>query len=293
MLFDRFVFVLHLLFCYNWFLLGTQLSVTIGYIPIISLLATLSSISIVTGYQLQTILKRGALKQHEKWETIIWCCVHISLTMLIIADWLQLANIVVIGLMAGVLLTGIIIVVGTCACYVIMLDGQDWIPHIHLTCISFWVMAQYMQIRLPSEDLNYITTMPVVLMAILRMVEMIEESDTAGTIIREGIVWIACIVMHIICDQGHMSKLTFFWGTAVTVLLLIVSNKLFTRALFMMALPFVLIAFCLYIFYKRIKGLAPYTAVRTVTVMYDDWTAEPNPIPLDEEYGANDFEGKL
>ena len=101
MLFDRFVFVLHLLFCYNWFLLGTQLSLSIGYIPIISLLATLSSISIVTGYQLQTILHHGALKQHEKWETMIWCCVHISLTMLIIADWLQLANIVVIGLMAG------------------------------------------------------------------------------------------------------------------------------------------------------------------------------------------------
>lgn len=293
MLFDRFVFVLHLLFCYNWFLLGSQLSLYIQYIPIISLIATNFSISIITLYQLQTVIHRKSIKDHEKWETIVWCCVHMALSMIIIADWLQLANIVVLGLVAGIILSGIIIIVGTCACYVIMLNGQDWIAHIHLTCISFWVMAQYMQIRLPSDDLNYVTTMPVILMAILRILELMEDFATVATITRELILWAVCCTLHIACDLGHMTKLTFFWGTAITVLLLIFSSKLFGRTLFMVALPFVLIAFCLYICYQRLKGIDTNRAVRTVTVMYEEWTAEPNPIPLDEEYIDDDFHERL
>lgn len=291
MLFDRFIFVLYLLFCYNWFLLGSQYDLSLKYAPIISLLGTLSCICVITLLQLQTVVRQDAIKQHEKWETVVWSGIHMLLCILIIADGLEAANIVVIGLMVGILLTGIIIVVGTCACYVIMENGREWSGHVHLTCISFWVMAQFMSIRLPSGDFDYVTTAPVVLMALLRMMELFEENDSVFRILREAIVWIICIVLHIACHDN----LSFFWGTFVTVSFLIILNKYFYAALFMAALPLVSIVVLLYLLFKMPSGSSFERTLGSITKMYDAWTAEPELLPLDIRFdeNENDFDEQL
>jgi hypothetical protein len=242
--------------------------------------------------QLQTIFKQDAIKQHEKWETIAWSTIHIILCILILADATEAANIVVIGLLAGILLTFIIIVVGTCACYVIMMNGREWAPHVHLTCISFWIMAQYMSIRLPSDDLDYVTTVPVVLMGVLRVMELSEAKEKAYRICIEVCCWCVCIFLHILCDNNDMSKMAFFWGTFVTITFLILFNRFFYVALFMAALPFVIMALLFYILSSGARGRGLDSTLSKVTKMYDDWTAEPPLIPLDIEFRVErDFDG--
>ena len=295
MLFDRFIFVLYILFCYNWFLLGYLYDIWFAYVPIISLICTMISISVISLLQLQTVVRQDALKQHEKWETIIWSCVNMAFSILILSDALEIANIIVIGLLAGILLTGIVAVVGTCACYVIMLNGREWAAHVHLTCISFWVMVQYMTIRLPSEELNYISTVPVCLMFILRMVELFEDKTNLWSITKEGIVWIICIILHIFCETGHMSPLVFFWGTAITSTLLIIFNKYTSSIILAFSLPFVSSALAIYIAFKRFKGMSTHLIFKTITKIYDDWTKEPERLPFDIDivYGDEDFESPL
>lgn len=295
MLFDRFIFVLYILFCYNWFLLGYLYDVWVAYVPIISLTCTMVSISIISLLQLQTVVRQDALKQHEKWETIIWSCVNVAFSVLFLSDALEIANIIVIGLLAGILLTGIVTVVGTCACYVIMLNGREWAAHVHLTCISFWVMAQYMTIRLPSEELNYVSTVPVCLMFILRMVELFEEKSSLLSVTKEGIVWIICIILHVLCEIGLVSKIVFFWGSAITSTFLIVFNKYTSSILLAFSLPCVSFGLAIYITYKRCKGMSTHIIFTTITKLYDEWTKEPERIPLDIEieYGGEDFEDRL
>lgn len=289
MLFDRFIFVLYILFCYNWFLLGSQYELTLKYVPIISLLGTLSCICVITLLQLQTVVRQDAIKQHEKWETIVWSGIHMLLCILIIADGLEAANIVVIGLIIGILLTGIIIVVGMCACYVIMENGREWSGHVHLTCISFWIMVQFMSIRLPSPGFDYVTTAPVVLMALLRMLELCEGNDDVFRILREAFVWVICIVLHVLCT----AKLPFFWGTVVTVTFLIVFNRYFYAALFMAVLPLVSIVVLLYLVFKMPTGSSFERTLRSMTQMYDEWTAEPDILPLDVDFAEDDFDEQL
>lgn len=295
MLFDRFIFVLYILFCYNWFLLGYLYNTWFAYIPIISLICTMVSISIISLLQLQTVVRQDALKQHEKWETIIWSCINIAFSILILSDAFEIANIIVIGLLAGLLLTGIVTVVGTCACYVIMLNGKEWSAHVHLTCISFWVMAQYMTIRLPSQELNYVSTVPVCLMFILRMVELFEDKTKCLSVTIEGIVWIICILLHILCETGLVSKIVFFWGSTITSTFLIVFNKYTRSILLAFSLPCVSFALLIYATSKRCKGVSTHSIFKTVTEMYDEWTKEPERIPLDIEieYGGEDFEDRL
>ncbi len=253
------------------------------------------SICIISLLQLQTIIRRDALKQHEKWETIIWSCVNIAFSGLIISDALEWTNIVIIGLLAGIILSGMVAIVGTCACYVIMLNGKEWTPHVHLTCISFWVMSQYMTIRLPTEELNYVTTVPVCLMFILRMVELFEDKTTCLSMTKEGTVWVICIILHIFCETEMVSKIVFLWGTSITSTFLIGLNKYTKSILLAFSLPCVSFALAIYIAFKRSIGISTYRTFESITKLYDEWTKEPERLPFDIDivYGDEDFESPL
>jgi len=292
MLFDRFVFVLYVLFCYNWFLLGYIYNIWPAIFPMIAMIMSLTTVSVVSMLQLQTIIRETPFKQHEKWATLTWATVHIILSSLIIADSFEAANILVIGLMIGLLLTGVIVVVGTCACYVIMLNGKEWYAHIHMTCISFWVMAQFWSIRLPSDQLNYLGTAPIIMMAILRIVSTIEYAID-GRFCAEIVAWIVCIALHLIGDQGGLQKETFLWGTCITVTVLILLNKHVKAIAFMFALPFVTLALGIYFLLSRKRGQSFRCMLDNARRAYDDYTKEPDLLPLDVEFGAEDFDEKL
>jgi hypothetical protein len=89
-----------------------------------------------------------------------------------------------------------------------------------------------------------------------------------------------------------MSKMAFFWGTFVTITFLILFNRFFYVALFMAALPFVIMALLFYILSSGARGRGLDSTLSKVTKMYDDWTAEPPLIPLDIEFRVErDFDG--
>jgi len=292
MLFDRFVFILYILFCYNWFLLGYLYNIWPAICPMLTMIMSLATVSVVTMLQLQTIMRETPFKQHEKWATVAWSTVHIILSSLIIADSFEAANILVIGLMIGLLLTGVIVVVGTCACYVIMLNGKEWYAHVHMTCISFWVMAQFWSIRLPSEELNYLGTAPIIMMAILRIVSTIEDG-LDSRFCAEIVAWIVCIALHLICDQGGLQKETFFWGTCITVTVLILLNKHAKAIAFMFALPFVTLALGIYFLLARKRGQSFQTMLENARRAYEVYTQEPDLLPFDVEFDPEDFDERL
>jgi len=258
----------------------------------LTMIMSLATVSVVTMLQLQTIMRETPFKQHEKWATVAWSTVHIILSSLIIADSFEAANILVIGLMIGLLLTGVIVVVGTCACYVIMLNGKEWYAHIHMTCISFWVMAQFWSIRLPSEELNYLGTAPIIMMAILRIVSTIEDG-LDSRFCAEIVAWIVCIALHLICDQGGLQKETFFWGTCITVTVLILLNKHAKAIAFMFALPFVTLALGIYFLLARKRGQSFQTMLENARRAYEVYTQEPDLLPFDVEFDPEDFDERL
>jgi len=282
MLFDRFVFVLFLLFCYNWFLLGYLYDSSVKYTPIVIMILSLCIVCVITLLQLQIIVKQKVLKLNEKWATIVWSVVHIIICLLILSDGLEIANILVIGMISGLLLTTIIVVVGTCSCYVIMLNGLEWYSHLHLTCICFWIVVQFMSIRLPATDLTYTTTVPIVAMFTLRLVEYIPEGCSLSFILESGL-WLICIVLHIVCYTGGMSQISFFWGTTVTITGLIIFNRYFYAALLMASLPFITIPFLIYFIIQCQKGATFKDTFLKMCTLYEEWTAIPIPelLPLE------------
>jgi hypothetical protein len=294
MLFDRFIFVLYLLFSYNWFLLGYEYDSGLKYAPIAILLLSLCIVSVITLMQLQFVVKQTRFQSHEIWATVLWSFVHITICILILCDAMELANILVIGMILGLLLSVVIITVGTCSCYVIMLNGIEWYSHLHLTCISFWILIQFMDVRLPSTELHYTSTVAIISMFILRMVEAYFHFMDNNVII-EAILWSTCIALHIIYDTNGMTKLTFFWGTTVTLAGLIVFNKYLFAALTMISLPFIIIPIFVYIVYRWKHGSTFEHTFKDLTKIYEHWTATPQPeiLPFEIEETEEDWQQSL
>ena len=246
--------------------------------------------------QLQIIVKQKILKLNEKWATIVWSTVHIIICLLILADGMEIANILVIGMISGLLMTIVIVVVGTCSCYVIMLNGLEWYSHLHLTCLCFWIVVQFMSIRLPINDLAYTATVPIVAMAILRVVEHVTDGCSRSVVI-ESCLWTMCIILHIACYTGGMSEISFFWGTSVTVTGLIIFNRYFYAALLMVSLPFISIPFLMYFLIRYQKGSTFNTIFMDMCILYEKWTAVPDeellPLELVMEDGADWGEDSL
>lgn len=246
MIFERFVFVVYLLFSYVSFLLGLQYESGVAYVPLVMSCLTLCGIIVVSGLQLQLIIQREALSDNDKWSTITWSTVHLCIHWILFVDGLEFTNILVILCLYGILLTVVIFVVGTCACYVIIQNSRSWYAHIHLTCICFWVFVQFMSIRTSSSivEQSYMSTIPIFAMAILRIVEDIEH----GGITKEIILWIICVVLHIVYENHGMTHTQFLWG--ILIVLFLISIREACSFCMLLALPFVLLPFFIYVTFK-------------------------------------------
>ena len=290
MLFDRFIFVLYILFNYIWFLIGYEYDSPLKYTPIILLFLSLGMTCIITLLQIQIILKQYRFKSHEIWATVLWSVIHMFICVLIIADALEMANILVIGMISGLLLTAIIITVGTCSCYVIMLNGEEWYAHVHLTCISFWILVQFMNVRLPSSELHYTTSVPIACMALLRMVEFYFEGFDRKTIL-EALLWVICIFLHVFSESGGMTKLTFLWGSVVTLIGIIIFNKYVFASITIISLPFIAIPICFYVLEKKRQGVAFEKTFQQLSNLYEKWTAVPENehLPFETEETDEDW----
>lgn len=286
MLFDRFIFVLYILLGYVWFLLGSLYETPFRYIAIISMAISLITIVIISICQLQVILKQAVLKTHDKWSTIAWSSVHILLCTMLVADGLEWANPVVIFGLCGLLMTLTISVVGGCACFVIINNGDDWHAHIHLICILFWVMVQYMNVRLPAVGFHFVTALPIALMMCVRFVEQ------PGT--GQMILWVIALVFHILRDTGDMSQETFYWClTSVVVLMSVIHWK---NIMIISCLPMALLPVTLYVVFKKCCGVSVQDSIGSITKLYNEIMTqdlEPMVLPFDEEYSEQDWDERL
>lgn len=286
MLFDRFLFVVYILLGYVWFLLGTLYKTPFRYLSIISMTISLATIIIISLCQLQTLVNQTVLKTNDKWSTVAWSIVHMILCGMLIADGLEWANPVVIFGLCGLLMTVAISVVGGCACFVIINNGDDWHAHIHLICILFWVMVQYMDVRLPAAGFHFVTSLPIALMTCVRFVEQ------PG--IGQMLLWVTALVFHILRDTGDISQETFYWLLTSIVLLMAVVN--WKNILLVSCLPVALLLVSMFSMARAACGVPIQKSIVDCTKLYNEIMTQDLDtmvIPLDEEYSEQDWDERL
>ena len=302
MLFQKFIFVLYILFCYAWFLLGTLYETDYRFIPIVSMITSLSSISIITLFQLQSMFAQHRISDNDKWSTLSWSAFHIFIGMLFIIDGLEWANVVVIFCIAGLAMTFVIFVVGTCSCHVIINNGKTWYPHVHLTCVGFWTLIQYMFIRTPTTAVYAITSIPItsvpiVCMAITRAAEHLEDIEIdKRQSIGEGFLWCVCIFIHVLRDLNIIDPKFFYWGSALSILVLCFISTYAKELTLVIILPLLLLPFAIYIsIVKCLNGKIDH-AITEIKTLYKDimiTNADLIMIPFEEEFNEEDWSEKL
>lgn len=262
MLFDRFIFVLYVLFHYAWFLLGTLYQQELKYCSLISLACSLLAVIIISLFQLQTIVQHHKLKTSDKWSGIAWSVVHVLICVIFIVDGLEWANPLVVFGIAGLLMSVVIVVVGGCACFVIMQNGTDWHAHVHLTCVSFWIIIQYMILRLPEIQFQYITVIPIALITLIRITELvISKMELCG--------WFVCCLMHVFYDIDWLSPQIFIWTILFIVMVMVVKN--IKIILLLTILPFALIVITVYVCFKSIRRHPLKHTVANIYRVYNDY----------------------
>jgi len=286
MLLNRFVFVLYLLLGYTWFLLGTYFDSDIRFVSIVSMMLTLVCMIIVCLLQLQLLLRRDPMRIHEKWSTIAWAVQHIVLCTIFCLEGLEWINVVVVMGLCGLLMTATIGVVGGCACFVIMQNGDDWHAHVHLTCITFWVMVQYMSLCFPSDGVFIVTSIPVILMGCIRLFEHVS--------VPQLLLWFACIFLHVLCDCGVLARPVFLWALATVVVCIC---SLYGRTMLTLAIiPLAFIPTVVFVLLRMCCGVEASKSVTEVVRLYNELTVrdlEPIVLPMDEEYAEEDWNETL
>lgn len=285
MLFDRFIFVLYLVLGYVWFLLGTLYETPYRYMSIISMMASLLAIIVISLCQLQILIQQDKLETNDKWSTITWCCTHLILCGMFCLDGLEWTNIVVIFGLCGLLMTTTILIVASCACFVIMKNGEDWYAHIYLVCVMFWVLVQYMDVRLPS-NFSAITTMPVILMACIRLVE--------HTTILQLVLWTLGLSLHILRDTDILTQETFYW--TLSVVIVVMTLRHYKPLFLIITLPFMLLSWTFYVLCLQMRGVPMRESMLFWVEFYNDIMfkdLETVVIPLDVEIDEENWDERL
>ena len=288
MLFDRFIFILYLLLCYTWFLLGTLYLQPLRYVSIVSMIVSLLSIIVISLCQLQILVERESLSTSDKWSTIAWSTVHIFVGVIFCIDGIELTNPVVLFGVLGLLMTVVILVVTGCACFVIIQSGEDWQAHVHLVCVTFWVIVQYMTLRLPVTQIQFITTIPIVLMACIRTSELSREQWF------QYIPWFVCIIIHITRDMAIIEVSTFCW-ILVSVILILSASQWRTLVILTM-LPFALLPLFVYICCACLFGKSIQHSLVSIAQMYNEFVKKDMELivlPLDGDYDGRDWDESL
>lgn len=261
-------------------------------IPLILNALSLISVTIVSLYQLQTIIKASKVAQADRWSTVIWSSVHIVLCVLFLCENLQFLNILVVLCLAGVLLSIMICIVAICSCYVIISNSRDWAPHVHLTCLCFWVVVQYMSVRLPMDDISYVTTVPVIAMASLRVLEHYEDGIDRLSVV-EWTLWIMCTWFHICLDVGWWKPATFYWLMFGVLAIMLSISGHWRDVCVLAGLPFILFGMWCYTMYRYIQGYQYIDIQSEITKMYEELTAAPPLEPFEICLEEEDFDTTL
>lgn len=283
MLFERFVFVLYVLAMYTWFLAGLAADSSYRVIPLILMFASLFSVIFITMLQLQTMLRQKRMFSGDKWSTVVWSFVHILLSGLFMLDTFEYTNVLVVLGLAGIMMTIVIFIVSTCACFVIIRDSLQWQAHLHLTCICFWVLTQYMTLRISTPNAHVVTSIPIICMCMLRLGEHIEHACSIQSCM-EFFLWVLCIALHVAHEYGQVSSFVFFISCAVVIVTISLLTR-YTGHLFLIAaMPLILLSLFVYAVYKRKDHHSWDETMNDIMTVYDDiMTGSTERLPLDED----------
>lgn len=292
MLFDRFVFVVYLLFHYTCFLIGLLYKSSFASWPLLAMSVSLLSIVVVSLYQLQKLVKMSVVGQSDRWSTILWSGIHILLSFLFFCENIQAANILIVLCFSGLILSVIICIVAVCSCYVIIQNSRDWTPHVHLTCVTFWVVVQYMSVQLPMDEISYVTTVPVVAMAGLRVLEHIEDGVDVRSVL-EWVLWALCIFFHVCLDFGWWTPYTFYWLLFNFLVFMVLLSGHWRDVCTVVMLPYLLCGLAVYTLYRYSQGYRSNDISSEITKMYEKLTAAPPLEPFEIGEEGMDFDTPL
>lgn len=284
MLFDRFIFVIYLLFTYSWFLLGMHYDTEIRFVSLVSMICSLSCVVVISMCQIQKLFMSNRSSSADRWSTILWSMVHLVLSSLMLLDGLEYINPMVVFALSGVVLSIVVITVGTCSYHVIMRNSHSWTPHIHLTCISFWAVMQYVSLRFPQAPMTWMTTPPVICMAIVRIFEWYEDRILNK---KEAVVWFACCLIHILYDTGVIPQTLLYWGMASTVSAMCILMGHQVDLLLFITVPILVLPLAIYVCVEFLTGFKCVENLSDIIKMYEDMVQEPTiehiPLELPEE----------
>jgi len=279
MLFDRFVLVLYVMFNYSWLLLGVFYDSPIRILPLTSLLFSMLSVIIVSLFQLQTIVQQQVGNEDDRWSTISWASVHLCLCTLFFIDTLEFANTLAIFLIAGIFITFTTFVVMVMSCKIIANGSNVWIPHVHLTCVCFWILVNYLYASLPI-NLPFMTFVPVVLMFVLRLY----EQNPLIYKCMESLLFIIAIVLHICFDLKQITAEHFYQLVVIIIIIMIIVSGELKRIFTIFSLPFLLCGLFIYSLFAMLSGQTP--TIQQLTERYNEFVNENDDLvvlPLDGE----------
>jgi hypothetical protein len=279
MLFDRFVLVLYVMFNYSWLLLGVFYDSPIRILPLTSLLFSMLSVIIVSLFQLQTIVQQQVGDEDDRWSTISWASVHLCLCTLFLIDTLELANTLAIFLVAGIFITFTTFAVMIMSCKIIANGSNVWIPHVHLTCVCFWILVNYLYASLPI-NLPFMTFVPVVLMFVLRLY----EQNLLIYKCMESLLFFIALVIHISFDLKLITAEHFYLLIVIIISIMTVVSREFKSIFTIFSLPFLLCGLFIYSFFAMLSGQTP--TIQQLTEKYNDFVNENDDLivlPLDGE----------
>ena len=137
-----------------------------------------------------------------------------------------------------------------------------------------------MTLRLPIADLQYVTTIPVVLMTLLRVVEHLEEKWSWPAVL-ECVLFVVAIGLHVCLDMGLIAPPVFYWATTATVCIMIVLSHHLVELLVVIVLPFAVVGLGCYVLLWRLRGIPTRNTLTDVMHLYDEMTAEELVLTLD------------
>lgn len=275
MLFERFVFVLYLLFHNALFLWWMPSSWCV--VPLVMMVVTLLSVILVTLFQLQMMIRRASMPLEDRWATVAWSLVHICLSLIFLADTWEWADILVTMTLASILLTAAITTVAICACYVSMRNSSAWMAHVHFVCICMWVFVHFLTVRLPEVDSplpSFVTCVPLIAMAAMRLAEHVEWGVDRWAAL-EGLAWVLAIVMQVLLDVDVISSSVFYALVVCLVLALVVVTRQCKTMAGLMGLPFMMIVLGVFWVRERCQGRQQKEVWQRAIEWYDAWMGEP------------------
>ena len=280
MLFDRFIFVLYTLSAYSWFLLGMHYDSPWRFIPLLSMILSLFCIIIIALFQIQKLFLQQRSSSADRWSTVLWSIVHVALCMLMLLDGLEYINPLLVFALSGVVLSLVVLTVGSCSCHVILRNSHSWTPHIHLTCISFWVVMHFVTLRFPESPMEWMTTPPVLCMTMIRGFEWLEDRHAN---LKEGCLWVFCCMFHILYDPHQLPRIVLYWGMVTTVSVMCILTKHHKELLLFISVPFICVPIVLYLVVSMCIGIKYADSVSIILGIYEDILNEPDiePEPLD------------